>query len=119
MPLRADETGLLRLDWEPLLISLLARDRPAAERAAAFHATLAASIVTIALQERRASGVERVALTGGVFQNARLTELAQQGLTAAGFRMSLSERLPCNDGGLSYGQIVELAGRRQRCGASC
>ncbi|HTX04709.1 MAG TPA: carbamoyltransferase HypF [Steroidobacteraceae bacterium] len=119
LPLRPDPQGLLRLDWEPLLGALLRTDRSAAERAAAFHATLAASIVAIARHERRASGIGRVAFTGGVFQNALLSELAYRGLTSAGFQVFLSERLPCNDGGLSYGQIIELAGRRSRGVAPC
>jgi hydrogenase maturation protein HypF len=52
-----------------------------------------------------------VGLTGGVFQNRRLTELATQGLAAKGFRVLLHERIPCNDGGLSYGQVAEYLGR--------
>jgi hydrogenase maturation protein HypF len=119
LPLYADPEGLLRLDWEPLLAPLLATERSAAERAASFHARLAASIVAVALHERRASAVERVALTGGVFQNARLAELAHEGLSAAGFQVFLSERLPCNDGGLSYGQIIECVGRQRRDGTAC
>ena len=119
LPLRPDAAGLHRLDWEPMLTRLLAADRPPAERAAMFHATLGASVVAVALQQRARTGVDRVALTGGVFQNARLTGLAHTGLTAEGFEVLLSERLPCNDGGVSYGQIVELGGLRQRERASC
>jgi len=114
LPLRADADGLLRLDWVPLLSLLLQNDRSAAERAAGFHATLAASILAVARHERQATGIERVALAGGVFQNARLSELADRKLTAAGFEVFVNERLPGNDGGLSYGQIVELAGRQRR-----
>ena len=33
------------------------------------------------------------------------------GLEAAGFRVALPERIPCNDGGLSYGQVAEYLGR--------
>jgi hydrogenase maturation protein HypF len=119
LPLRVDAAGLARIDWEPLLAALLEKDRPPEDRAAGFHATLAASIVAVALRERRASGVERVALTGGVFQNARLAGLAYQGLTGQGFEVFSSESLPCNDGGLSYGQILERAGRARRRGAPC
>ena len=119
LPLRADGTGLPRLDWEPLLAVLLDTGRGPAERAGAFHATLAASIVAVAQQERRTSAVEAVALTGGVFQNARLLELAWEGLEAQGFRVFASERLPCNDGGLAYGQIIELAGRGRSGCAPC
>jgi hydrogenase maturation protein HypF len=34
------------------------------------------------------------------------------GLSDAGFRVYLPQRVPCNDGGLCYGQIVE-AGNAQ------
>jgi hydrogenase maturation protein HypF len=52
-----------------------------------------------------------VGLTGGVFQNRRLCELALQQLQAAGFDVRLPQQLPCNDGGLSYGQVADFAGR--------
>ena len=114
LPLREDASGVLRLDWAPLIGSLLEGRGSAAERAAAFHDSLAASIVEIARSRRRSTGLDRVALTGGVFQNVRLTELAHERLTAEGFRVSLGERVPCNDGGLSFGQIIEVAARRHR-----
>jgi hydrogenase maturation protein HypF len=117
LPVRADAAGLTCIDWEPLLRFLLETGRSPADRAAGFHAALAATIVEIALCQRRVSGIDRVALAGGVFQNARLTQLAHDGLAEEGFRVWLSQRLPCNDGGLSCGQIVELAAGRQR-GAS-
>jgi hydrogenase maturation protein HypF len=46
-----------------------------------------------------------------VFQNRRLLELAADGLAQRGFRVLLPERIPCNDGGLSYGQVAEHLGR--------
>lgn len=117
LPLREDAQGLVRIDWEPLIAWLLRSRCTVAERAAVFHARLAASIVAVARREREGSGVRRVALTGGVFQNARLTELAHEALSAEGFRVCLPERVPCNDGGLSYGQIIELAGRARGASA--
>jgi hydrogenase maturation protein HypF len=113
LPLRDDGDGVARLDWEPLLPVLLDSGRTPAERAGAFHGALAASLLQVAERERQSSGIDRVALTGGVFQNAYLTELAGKALAARGFRVVLSERVPCNDGGLSYGQIIELAGRKR------
>jgi hydrogenase maturation protein HypF len=56
------------------------------------------------------SGVAVAGLTGGVFQNRRLLELATAGLEQRGFRVLLPERIPCNDGGLSYGQVAEFLG---------
>ena len=46
-------------------------------------------------------------LTGGVFQNRRLTDTAQRLLEQAGFRVHLTDALPCNDAGIAFGQIVE------------
>lgn len=114
LPLRRDATGLWRLDWAPLLPMLVDASRRPAQRAAIFHVALAVSIVRIAEEQRRSTGVDRVALVGGVFQNAWLTELARERLEARGFRVGVAERIPCNDGGLSYGQIIEWAGLRQR-----
>jgi hydrogenase maturation protein HypF len=111
LPTYRDGAGLMRIDWEPLLTTLIdaaAVDmRSASQSAALFHATLAATITSIARAQRTLSGVNVVGLTGGVFQNARLTQLAHGLLTQEGFQVCLAERLPCGDGGLSYGQIIE------------
>jgi hydrogenase maturation protein HypF len=50
-------------------------------------------------------------LSGGVFQNRRLTEAVGAGLHAAGARVLTPERLPANDGGIAYGQAA-IAARR-------
>jgi hydrogenase maturation protein HypF len=50
-------------------------------------------------------------LSGGVFQNRLLTETAGRGLQKEGFAVYLPVRVPCNDGGLSFGQVVEFAAR--------
>jgi hydrogenase maturation protein HypF len=117
LPTYRDGAGLMRIDWEPLLTALIeaaANDRTSASQSASvFHATLAATITSIARGQRALSGVNVVGLTGGVFQNARLTELAHGLLTREGFQVRLAERLPCGDGGLSYGQIIEAGSARK------
>ena len=105
-----DAAGLLRIDWQPLIAEMLRGERDCAERAARFHGALAAAIGAVA-DRLRAPGLGRVGLTGGVFQNSLLTKLAHQALTARGFQVCLPEHVPCNDGGLSFGQIIEFAGR--------
>lgn len=113
LPVYPDASGLLRFDWEPLVALLQDARVGAAARAAMFHSIVAATMVAIAEQQRALSGVDAVGLTGGVFQNARLTGLAHALLTRKGFRVRLTERLPCNDGGLGYGQIIEFARHQQ------
>jgi hydrogenase maturation protein HypF len=83
----------------------------AAERAGAVHASLADGIVQVAEQLRRQHGITTVGLTGGVFQNRRLTELAAAVLSERGFEVLLPVQVPCNDGGLSYGQVADFIGR--------
>jgi len=61
-------------------------------------------------RERERSGLEVAGLTGGVFQNRLLATLAVRGLEARGFRVLMATRIPCNDGGLSYGQVAEALG---------
>ena len=74
------------------------------------HSSLADGIVQVAERLRAQSGSSLVGLTGGVFQNRRLTETALAGLSARGFEVLLPVQLPCNDGGLSYGQVADFIG---------
>ena len=108
LPLYEDD-GVQRLDWAPLLPMLTATTRDLAERAGCFHASLAAAMAAQAQALRRSRDFTTVALGGGVFQNRLLTELAAAALEAAGFTVRLATRLPCNDGGLCYGQVIEAA----------
>jgi hydrogenase maturation protein HypF len=111
LPRYRDAAGLDRIDWQPLLMSLLDSTQSAARRARAVHETLAATLVAVAEEHRERSGINTVGLTGGVFQNRLLTTLARAQLEKRGFRVWLAEQVPCNDGGLSYGQLVEYASR--------
>jgi hydrogenase maturation protein HypF len=56
---------------------------------------------------RATCGVARIGLTGGVFQNGVLCEAAVRLAQDDGFAVFVPERIPCNDAGLSFGQLVE------------
>jgi hydrogenase maturation protein HypF len=115
LQLRSMADGRFELDWAPLVDWLLqtptATAADPADRAGAVHAALADGIVQVANRLRAQSGTQTVGLTGGVFQNRRLTETALAGLSALGFEVLLPGQLPCNDGGLSYGQVADFVGR--------
>jgi hydrogenase maturation protein HypF len=87
-----------------------------ASLAAGFHDALAALIADVSARISAAAGVRRVALTGGVFQNARLTSAAAAALAARGLDALVHRRVPCNDGGVALGQAV-CAARVLRHGA--
>jgi hydrogenase maturation protein HypF len=79
---------------------------PAAVVAARFHASVAALIVMVAESGRERTGLDVVALGGGVFQNALLIEEAQRALRERGFTVLRPRLLPPNDGGVALGQLV-------------
>jgi hydrogenase maturation protein HypF len=79
--------------------------------AARFHHTLARAIVDACRRARAAGAPGTVVLSGGCFQNRRLSELAKDGLERAGFEVLLPRRVPCNDGGIALGQAAVAAFR--------
>jgi hydrogenase maturation protein HypF len=106
------------LDWQPALQAALADLRAGAVPgavSAALHAGLAAAIVLVAAR----IGERRVILTGGCFQNARLTEAAVAALRAQGFDPIWHRRVPPNDGGLALGQAAWAAWAEQRGERPC
>jgi hydrogenase maturation protein HypF len=83
---------------------------PVPRIAARIHNTLAAASVD--LVRAAAHGIPRlpVVLSGGCFQNARLTESIVKGLEPE-FSVHLHQRVPPGDGGLALGQAVVAAAR--------
>jgi len=71
-----------------------------------FHVTLADLLVSLCRTLRENTALDRVALSGGVFQNRLLLELALPQLEAAGFEVLLHRLVPANDGGVSLGQAL-------------
>jgi len=101
--------GLLQLDWAPLLPLLLADTAPLALRAARFHASLAWGAAEIAAQLAARHPISAIGASGGVFQNRLLTEQLATELANRGLSLKLAQAIPCNDGGLAYGQLCEAA----------
>ncbi len=73
---------------------------------AKFHLGVAHLITTIALKLRDERRLNRVVLSGGVFQNAFLLERTSGLLKADGFEVLTHRRVPTNDGGISLGQAA-------------
>ena len=99
--------GVYIADWASLIPMLKDESLPVTVRAASFHQALADTLLNQALRIRDDSGVNKVAMAGGVFQNRVLTETATMLLTGHGFEVSLPLLAPVNDAGISFGQIIE------------
>ena len=82
--------------------------------AARFHRTLAEVILAAARRFGPRTGVRRVALSGGCFQNRVLTETAAALLAREGFEVLVHRRIPPNDGGVALGQAIVAAHRWRR-----
>jgi hydrogenase maturation protein HypF len=109
LPLSRRADGVWESDWGPLLPCLQDAGQSAASRASIFHSTLAELLLAQARALRDERGVSHLGLTGGVFQNRVLCERVLFGAQLEGFTVHIAERLPCNDAGLSFGQIVEAS----------
>jgi hydrogenase maturation protein HypF len=79
--------------------------------AARFHNGVASAIAVVCTALRARTGITTVALSGGVFQNLLLLERTMDLLDACRFRVLTHVRVPCNDGGISFGQAVVAAAR--------
>jgi len=100
-----DAPGRLEWDWRPMLRAIMmdqAAGVPVGTIAARFQDTLVSMAVSLA----RRVGEPVVVLTGGCFQNRRLTESTVKRLGAEGFRAVWHQRIPPNDGGIALGQVV-------------
>jgi len=76
---------------------------------AKFHSTLIRLLADLCDRIRRERGLKRVALSGGVFQNARLLTGLIPALEAKGLEVFSHRRVPSNDGGIALGQAVIAA----------
>ncbi len=79
---------------------------PAAIVSARFHLSVAQLIVAVAENVRSERKLNRVVLSGGVFQNLFLLERTCEMLRTKGFQVIAHSRVPTNDGGISLGQAA-------------
>jgi hydrogenase maturation protein HypF len=84
--------------------------------AARFHRGVAAAVVEVCTALRATSGLDTVALSGGVFQNLLLLGHVVDRLEESGFRVLTHARVPPNDGGISLGQAAVAGARDRRAG---
>jgi len=85
------------------------RGRPVAELAAGFHESLARAISAACVRLGTLHGVNRIALSGGVFQNALLLARVEELLRHRDLLVYSNHEVPANDGGISLGQALVAA----------
>ena len=88
------------------IVDELRRGEPASAISARFHNTLAMVVCDVCVRMRRATGLTRVCLSGGCFQNVRLLSACVDELRARGFQVFYQRAVPANDGGIALGQAA-------------
>ena len=113
---KSDEEGLYSfiikdglIDFRPMLREITEdkkRGVPAEAIAKKFHNTIIEIIISLSESLKNSTGITKVALSGGVFQNALLLFGAFNKLNERGFTPLIHQLVPSNDGGISLGQVV-------------
>ncbi|MCU1225187.1 MAG: (NiFe) hydrogenase maturation protein HypF [Edaphobacter sp.] len=99
----------MTMDLRPTVLAIvedLASGIVPGEISARFHNTLSAAIVETCCRMRDSSGLDRVCLSGGSFQNMVLLHSTVIQLRGQNFQVFLHSMVPANDGGISLGQAV-------------
>jgi hydrogenase maturation protein HypF len=113
-PLAVDDGPPVVLDARPTVLAAAA-DAASGESApviaARLHAAVGQATARACAVVAERHGLSTIVLSGGVFQNRLLIDDTAAALTHAGLRVLLPERLPPNDGAISYGQAAVAAAR--------
>ena len=73
---------------------------------AKFHNTVVRIINDVINQIKKDTGINKVVLSGGVFQNTYLLEKSTRILTENKFEVYTNHLVPPNDGGIALGQLI-------------
>jgi hydrogenase maturation protein HypF len=82
---------------------------------AKFHNTIAHVILEISKRIRSETSLKKVILSGGVFQNKYLSEKTTELLANNNFSVFTNHVVPVSDGGISLGQLIIAAKKRESC----
>ena len=110
-----EESGGWIIDTRPMFRALthdLGDGVPTGVVSHRFHLGFVDVLGRVAELVRGQTGLDRICLSGGSFQNCFLSENLQERLEGEGFRVFTHAEVPCGDGGLSLGQAMVAAHRR-------
>ena len=88
---------------------------PIPDISAKFHRAIISAIVRSARFGQDKTGIDKVVISGGVFQNRFILSCSIEELRRTGFKVYTQASFPSNDGGIALGQIA-IAARRRREG---
>jgi hydrogenase maturation protein HypF len=99
----------LLIDYQQIIKSILLdmrKCKKAPEISSKFHNTIVSATADVVVEIGRTYGTREVVLSGGCFENLLLLGGLVRKLEDKAFKVYFNEKLPCNDGGLSFGQLA-------------
>ena len=104
-----DEDGVNVFDWRQMIWQI-AGERAMGIKPGRIASRFMNTLIDMALEQCTRAGMEtglnRIVLSGGVWQNAYLLERLPKRLRHLGFEVYVHSRVSCNDEGLSLGQMM-------------
>jgi hydrogenase maturation protein HypF len=104
-----EENGIYVINPKPVIESIIKDIKNGitpASISARFHVSLAEMIVRISSLLREKTCINKVCLSGGVFQNMILRKMTTERLERNDFKVYNHKNIPPNDGGISAGQVA-------------
>jgi hydrogenase maturation protein HypF len=105
------------IDPQPMILGIvhdLKNQVPVQKISARFHRSIVEIIIQIAGKLKTESGINKVVLSGGTFQNRYILAACEKRLQEINFKVYTHRKFPCNDGGIALGQLIIAAKRRQQ-----
>ena len=104
-----DDEGVVVIDWSPLIrgvVKDLQDKKSKAEISLRFHNAVCRMIKDACELLRKKYKINKICLSGGVFQNRFLVSHVKPILEKAGFELYLHDKVPAHDGGIALGQAA-------------
>ncbi|MBW2584911.1 MAG: carbamoyltransferase HypF, partial [Deltaproteobacteria bacterium] len=112
-----DADGAYRILTEPIIrgvVDDVAGGIPVGEISSRFHRTLICLFTDLCVLIGKKRELDRVVLSGGVFQNSILLTGLTRALEERNFQVFSHQQVPTNDGGIALGQAVVAAATIKR-----
>jgi hydrogenase maturation protein HypF len=100
--------GAFRIQYKSIfegIINDLQSHEQVSKISAKFHNSLAEAACELVYRLREKEQINKVVLSGGVFENQYLFKKIYKDLVNKGFQVFYNKQIPINDGGLSFGQL--------------
>ncbi|WP_392486045.1 carbamoyltransferase HypF [Haloimpatiens sp. FM7315] len=97
------------VNYNPMLLGILKDIKNRENKgkiSAKFHNTIVKISINMATKLREKFNINRVVLSGGVFENIYILKNIYKALSIKGFEVYFNEKIPTNDSGISLGQVA-------------